>query len=245
MNLKLPHLPEPDRSSVRSRTQPHWYLTQSELNRLRRAVMKLCPNAQTSNLGLLSNDFFLNDILIHIYFYPLHLPLPACGQGIQLVNARMRDKLVQIIPFHQAYHAACSARDMDLLALDAKSLREVAFMATLLTPLEMLIDAHPHYGYYDPGHNPDTVCSEEARHHHYLQTWKNNLLLRCFTQTIVLDRMEIDLLARLLGYSTARVLDGELLSRMQTAVSLSTLSLRALWNPATLAARRSAQDAKV
>jgi hypothetical protein len=225
MNILIPSLPEADHGAVRSRTQPHWYLTQGERQRLQQAVMSLCPVFEHPQLTILTTAIFSSDIVIYAYFYPLHLPLPACGPGIELVNARMRDKLVHITPYAQAYRAACLARDMGILADEPPAVRQLAFLAALLAPMDILINAHPHYGC-------DTTDPEQRKH--YLKTWRSKLLLAPINDVYRNNSVPMHLLARLLGFSAQGAYDADLLARLQTAVSLATLTTHALWNPVTL-----------
>ncbi|TXT33302.1 MAG: hypothetical protein FD135_5514, partial [Comamonadaceae bacterium] len=225
MNIVIPSLPEPDRSTVRSRSHPDWYLTQSERHRLYQAVTAHCPVFKHGPLAFLVSFVFSPDIVIYSYFHPLDLPLPACGPGIALVNARMRDKRVRIIPFAQAYRAACLARDMGILAGESQAVRELAFLAALLTPLDILVNAHPHYGC-------DSTDTEQRTH--YLKTWRSTLLLKPINDLYRSDAVEMHLLARLLGFCAQGAYDEELLTRLQTAVSLATVTIKALWNPVTL-----------
>lgn len=225
MNIVIPSLPEPDRSTVRGHSQPPWYLTQSERRRLYLAVMAHCPAFEHRPLAFLASFVFSPDIVIYAYFHPLHLPLPACAPGIELVNARMRDKLVRIIPFAQVYRAACKARDMGILADESQAVRQLAFLATMLTPLALLVNAHPHYGC-------DSTDAEQRAH--YLKTWRSTLLLKPINDVYRSDSVEMHLLARLLGLSAHGAYDEELLTRLQTAVSLATVTVKALWNPVTL-----------
>lgn len=225
MNIVIPSLPEPDRSTVRGHSQPYWYLTQGERHRLQQAVMSHCPVFEHRPLAFLASFVFSADIVIYAYFHPLHLPLPACGPGIELVNTRMRDKLVRIIPFAQVYRAACKARDMAILAEEAQASRQLVFLATLLAPLAILVNAHPHYGCDSPDAQQRT---------HYLKTWRSTLLLKPINDVYRSDSVEMHLLARLLGFSAPGAYDEDLLTRLQTAVSLATVTINALWNPVTL-----------
>lgn len=225
MNIVIPNLPEPDRSTVRSRTQPPWYLTESERRRLYRAVMALCPVFEQRPLAYLASFVFSADIVIYAYFHPLHLPLPACAPGIALVNVRMRDKLVRVIPFAQVYRAACQARDMAILADESQAVRQLAFLAALLAPLDILVNAHPHYGCDSPDAQQRT---------HYLKTWRSTLLLKPINDVYRSESVEMHLLARILGFCAPGAYDEDLLTRLQTAVSLATVTIHALWNPVTL-----------
>ena len=211
--------PESNGSQTAAGAKPGWSLSQSEISRLRRDVLKnFAPYEPV--LQRFVAACFAADETIEAYFHPVYLPIVVKSSGQGLARSRPTGRAVKVTPYVQALNAANQARAMSILSTDTERHKQLVFLASLLHPAGLFIGAHRKRRHGITAPKPLD---------RYMGSMMSDVLLKPL-QALSKMQKEMGLpLASLLGFKVKMEVDPELTSRMATVVYLANLPVRNIW----------------
>ncbi len=214
--MNSPANPQPNRAQQHllpgaqsAKSTPH-----AEMVRLRTQVYGSCPHFSDPAIARFVASCFESDATVHAYFKPM--PLPVLARGRILTG-----RTVKAVPLTQALRAADAARSMGLIEADSEHHKKLVFLAALLTPVALFLNANSNTRYF-------AGPSQQAMHQH-LRALAARVLLKPLQELSKRDKESALLLANLLGFRTSMQVDGELASRMAATVCLATLPIKVIW----------------
>jgi hypothetical protein len=213
--MNSPTSPQSNRrpSDLRFDVRPTANLTVPDIGRMRADLYRSCPQFDHPAMARFVVSCFESDEMVLAYFKPMHMPVLARG------NLRT-GRTIKAIPFTHALRAAGVARSMSLIEADSELHKKLVFMAALLAPAALFLNTIPKFSY---------VSRQPKPLNRHLEEIKSSFLLKPLHELSKWDRESATLLAVILGYKTTNKFDLELASRMETALSLSMLSIRIIW----------------
>lgn len=188
-------------------------LSVGEIDLLRAELICSCPQFDRPALAQFVSACFKSDETVRAYFKPMHLP-------VLTKNRVPTGKTTKAIPLTHALRAARAARDMEIMSGEAEHHKKLAFLAALLIPSGLFLNAlliEPYIAEQSEDLNPT------------LEELRMQVLGQPLQDMARRDRESAVLLVTTLGFRSMVSVNDELASRLEAAVCLATLSVNEIW----------------
>jgi len=202
-----------DGSGHTSHTSQSGELSVGEIGQFRTELLRNCPQFDSPALARFVNACFESDQTVVAYLKPMYLP-------VFTRNRVPTGKTIKSVPMTHALRAARAAREMALISGDTEHHKKLVFVATLLASAHLFLNTVENTPY---------VAGQSKTLNQHLGELRTQVLLKPLQELSKWDRSPAALLATLLGFRSTIAVDQELVARMEAAVCLATLSIRAMW----------------
>ena len=181
---------------------------------LREAIHQQCPHFIDGALARFVQQAFAMDEVVEAYFFPKVL---ASGSAV----ASAIEPTI-LIPYEQARRAALQAKKMAVLDALNPLDRHLAYLAALLYPCGLFLNAHPAFQFNPHDFKPDGG---------YLRTLSFFLLEAALDELRGKHEGIAEALSFALGFRLGNTCNSERVARLTTAVYLPNVRVTALWSP--------------